>query len=567
MNRSLICLLVVLHNVVAIAQPANVKIFYNGTIYTGRSSSITVAAVAISNDKILAAGSLQDVQKAAGSAAERVDLKGAFMMPGLIDSHSHVISGGRSLLVANLGDTLLSIDALGEYAKRSIANGRGLRGDVLYIQGLHSATWNEIQSLSILFNGPAFTGRSVFLRGSDGHTAWANAALLERAHIDASFIKTLSESELAFFGITNGVADGRLSEDAIAYITKVIPTSSISPLDALMAGVRHLNALGITAWMDPATGSTSDGISNTSLEAYEQAFQKGMLTARVTSIIVAEGNAEPQPQIKVVKEWQQRLTSTGIKVAGFKIFSDGVMEYPTQTASMINAYKNSGKHGSQMVDPLKFQKFLVAADRENLLVHIHAIGDKAVTESLDAVAAARKANNNSRLPHSITHLQCVQPSDFGRFKTLNVLASMQLLWATADNYTEELVKPYIDATAYHYMYPAHSIMANGGTICGASDWPVSSANPFQAMSVAEARGGTDGILNASEIMNRVDMLQSYTLHAARAILRDHEIGSIEAGKQADLIVVDRDVLRVSSDAIRDTKVLWTMVNGNIVYKR
>ncbi|HTF18634.1 MAG TPA: amidohydrolase family protein [Chryseolinea sp.] len=293
-----------------------------------------------------------------------------------------------------------------------------------------------------------------------------------------------------------------LNSEAGVFFTDVIPASTIGSLDALAAGTKHLNSLGITAWMDPAAGSTEDGMNN-----------------------------------------------------------------PTQTASMLAPYKNSGLSGSQMVDPQKFKQFVIAADRGKLLIHVHAIGDRAVTETLDAIAAARMAHKNSDVPHSITHLQCVQPSDLTRFKDLNVLASMQLLWATADNYTDGLVKPYIQENAYTYMYPAHSIMAHGGMICGASDWPVSSANPFEAIYVAETRKGENGVLNPSEIMSRKDMLQAYTLHAARAILREKEIGSLDVGKQADLIVLDRDVLNGSSDSIRNTKVLWTMVNGKIVYQR
>jgi predicted amidohydrolase YtcJ len=555
-------------NVMAICQStSDTQIFFNGTIFTGTPTSYTVEAVAIRQDKILALGSLASVQKAAGNTARMTDLKGAYMMPGLIDSHNHAISGGRSLLVANLGDTLLTPDAIVQYARKSIANRRGLRGDVLYIQGMHSATWNDFASLQRSFDAPEFAERGVFLRGSDGHTAWANAALLKRAGINSAFINKLPATEQHYFGLYNGVPNGLLSEHAIQYVSDVVPPSSIGSLEALVAATKHLNSLGITAWMDPAAGSTEDGTKNQSLDTYEQAVRANKLTAHVSTIIVANGNEDPKPQIDVAKKWQSRLASTPIMVAGFKIFSDGVMEYPTQTASMLVPYKNSGQQGSQMVDPQKFKDFVIAADREKLLVHVHAIGDKAVTETLDAIAAARHTNKNKNIPHSITHLQCVQPSDLTRFKDLNVLASMQLLWATADSYTEELVKPYIHETAYTYMYPARSIMESGGTICGASDWPVSSANPFEAIYVAETRKGANGILNGRESMTRKDMLQAYTLHAARAILREKEIGSLDAGKQADLIVLDRNLLTVPTDSVRNAKVLWTMHNGKIIYQR
>jgi predicted amidohydrolase YtcJ len=442
-----------------------------------------------------------------------------------------------------------------------------MRGDVVYIEGLHSATWNDIPSLQKVFSGASFNGRCVLLYGSDGHTAWANQALLARAGVDATFISGLPSTEQQYFGMDQGLPNGRVSEQGISYVVRVVPAAAVSSDDALLYATRHLNSLGITAWMDPATGASSEGMNNQNLETYERVSRAGTLTAHVTTTIVGDGNADAGPQIDVLKAWQQRLGQTPVKVAGFKIFSDGVMEYPTQTASMLAPYKNSGKTGSQMVDPQKYKQFVVAADRQGLLVHIHAIGDRAVTESLNAIAAARKENRNKTIPHSITHLQCVQPSDLARFKELHVLASMLLLWATADTYTEELVNPYIDPVAYAYMYPAHSILLNGGTVCGASDWPVSSANPFEAMYVAETRLGVKGVLNAKEKMSRIDMLRAYTLNAAKAILRDKEIGSLDPGKQADLIVVDRDVMTVSPAEVRGTKVLWTMVNGKLVYQR
>jgi len=190
-----------------------------------------------------------------------------------------------------------------------------------------------------------------------------------------------------------------------------------------------------------------------------------------------------------------------------------------------------------------------------------------VTDALDAFAAARKNNKKGSLMHSITHLQSVSPMDLKRFASLNVAASMQLLWATADIYTEQLVRPYVSETAYNFMYPAKSIKSNGGLVCGASDWPVSSANPWEAIHMAETRLGKDGVLNAKEKMSRMEMLNAYTLGAAKAIGRDNRIGSIEVGKEADFVLVDRDVLSVPSKQIRDTKVIWTMFGGEIVYMK
>jgi hypothetical protein len=188
-----------------------------------------------------------------------------------------------------------------------------------------------------------------------------------------------------------------------------------------------------------------------------------------------------------------------------------------------------------------------------------------VKEALDGIAAARKANGNSGLPHTLTHEQFVQPEDFPRFRELGVVSALQLLWAEASADTIEILKPYLDPEIYRWQYPARSILDNGGIISGASDWPVSSANVFRAIYQAETRRGAEGVLDASQAMPREEMFYAYTRNSARAMNLD-SIGTITAGKRADLVLLDRDVLTVSPEEMRDTKVLWTMVAGKIVYR-
>ena len=219
-----------------------------------------------------------------------------------------------------------------------------------------------------------------------------------------------------------------------------------------------------------------------------------------------------------------------------------------------------------MFDPKKFTKFAIAADKENLLVHVHAIGDRAVTETLNGFEAVRKTNGNNKLPHTITHLQIVLPPDFERFGKLNVLASYQLLWAFGDVTTVDIVKPYIDPSLYKWQYPARSLFNAGTTICGASDWPVSSANPFEAIYNADTRLGPLGVLDSTQCIPRMAMLYAYTINAAKALEMQTSIGSIEPGKYADMILVDRDVFTISPEQMKNTKVLWTMFEGRIIYK-
>jgi len=188
-----------------------------------------------------------------------------------------------------------------------------------------------------------------------------------------------------------------------------------------------------------------------------------------------------------------------------------------------------------------------------------------VNEVLNGFEAARNANGNSGLPHTITHVQFASPTDIPRFRQLGVIAALQLFWATGEEDSIELVKPYIDPVIYEWMYPARSLLDSGATISGASDWPVSTANVFQAIYQAETRKGPEGVLNAAERVPREAMLYAYTRNSARAMNQQDRIGSILPGKQADLVLVDRDVLTVPAEQLKDTKVLWTMIAGKTVY--
>ncbi len=545
------------------------KILYNGTIYTVDPARPTVEAIAVDGDKIVALGDLASVRSKADRNAQMIDLQGKYLLPGLIDSHNHAISGGETLESAMLNDVLLSKEELRAFAAATLKSRKGMRGDVLYIGGSHSGTWASAKDLDELFNSNEYQSQPVVLRGSDGHTAWVNRVMLVRAGIDKNYVNSLSADDKKFFGVgADGEPNGLISEDGFDRIRSVLPATKIDINHAGMLGVQHLNSLGITAWLDPSTGDISEGENNGELNVYKKLALDKKLTAHVVGVVVADGNGNVDDQIAVIRKLQEQFRNVkDVDVIGFKIFADGVLEYPTQTGAISIPYKNSGQNGSLMFEPAKFKVFVSKADKEKLLVHIHAIGDRAVTESLNAYEVARRQNGNSGITHSITHLQLVRPADFKRFKELNVMTSSQLLWATADMYTLELVNPYIDESLAAHQYPAKSLLEAGALIAGASDWPVSSANPFEAMCIAETRAGKLGVLDAREIMPREEMIRAYTIHAARLIMRDKEIGSIEVGKQADFVLLDRDVMKVVPLELKTTQVLWTMFGGEIVYRK
>jgi predicted amidohydrolase YtcJ len=536
------------------------QIFFHAKVFTGDPLNPYAEAVGIRGDKIVAVGSLAEVVKSGYSKAERIDLEGKSLFPGFIDSHSHSIDGGLGLISADASEKVLSLDQLAPFVEDVKKSGRGMRGDILEIQGMPLAFWSHLDVLNAEFGTGAYEKQYVLLRGMDGHTSWANRALLQRAGITAEFLRKLSAGERSYYGFDEDMQpNGFLVDAGEEKIDALLPAYSDEQLLAgARAALEYNYSLGITAWLDPLA---ADYV----LKAYKMLADRGELRSQVVAFpqVFAKDPAAELAGVQKTREAYKNVPN--LHVTGIKVFADGVVEYPSQTAHLSKPYKNTGRYGDLLFEPAKFAELCIAADKQGLIVHVHAIGDGAVKAALDGIAAARKANGNSGLPDTITHEQFVLPEDFPRFRELGVVSALQLFWAEASNDTIEILKPYVDSEIYKWQYPARSILDNGGIISGASDWPVSTANIFRAIYQAETRKGSEGVLDASQDMPREAMFYAYTRNSARAMNLE-SIGTIAPGKRADLVLLDRDVLTISPEEMRDTKVLWTMVAGKMVYR-
>jgi predicted amidohydrolase YtcJ len=539
---------------------AQERVFYNAKIFTAEPEHPYAEAVAIRSGKIVAVGNLNEVSNAVSAGAERVDLQGKSLFPGFIDSHSHSIEGGMNLISAEVGEDLMSLDELAAFAAEAKKSGRGMRGDILEILGLPLQTWSHLDELNAKFNSGSYENQAVLLEGMDGHTGWANRVMLKRAGINKDFLKKLSEGERSYYGVGKDFEpNGFLVDAGMEKITPLLPKPNDDRLlAAARAAVQYNYSLGITAWLDPLA-------SQDVLKAYRLLAEHGELLSEVAAFPQVFAK-DPAGELAAVLKTREALkTVTNLHVIGIKVFADGVVEYPSQTANLTKPYKNTGRNGDLLFDPKKFAALCIAADKQSLIIHVHALGDGAVKAALDGIAAARQANGNTGLPHTLTHEQFVAPEDFPRFRELGVLSALQLYWANAGPDTIEIVKPYLDPDVYKWQYPARSLLDNGAVISGASDWPVSTANVFWGIYQAETRKGPEGVLDASQDMPREAMFYAYTRNSARAMKMLDTIGSVSPGKRADLILIDRDILTVSPEEMRDAKVLWTMVGGKVVW--
>lgn len=559
--------------------PDSTLVFYNARVFTAEPNAPYAEAVAIRGDRIVAVGALASVDRAAGQGARRVDLGGRFLMPGMLDAHAHpigsreVLGGGASLVLANFPDTSDSLPDLVSFVSRTVDSRASLMGDTVIVYGLDIGYWSHAGDIDGALSGGRYADVPIVLFGSDGHTGWANKKARARAAITAAYLRKLAPAQQAYYGFGSGFApNGFVVDVGLSRLRMSIPPPSLeTQLSFGQAGVHFLNALGITGWLDAAAAGVVGGDLPLTLEdpgalpVYRELARRGELTAHVAAYPVIRPNDGVQ-QLDVVEALRKQYADVpNLTIPGPKVFADGVVEYPSQTAALTKPYLNTGKSAPVLFDPMSFNALVVEADRRGMIVHIHAIGDLAVKVSLDAFGAARKANPNGTLPHTMTHLQFVDAEDVARFANYRVIAALQLLWAVADPSTNEEVKPYIDPAIHARMYPARSLLESGATIAGASDWPVSTANPFEAIYQAETRAGPQGVLDASQRMPREAMLFAYTRNSAKVLNQLDEIGSIAAGKRADLVLVDRDVLTVPVAEVKDAKVLWTMFGGRIVY--
>ena len=547
----------------------------NGKVFTGIPGQSLAKAVAVENGRILKVGSDAEINALADANTQRIDLAGKVLMPGMIDTHSHPVVAAFDSLRANLLDEVKPLPVLEQWIIEQDQAGHARAGDVISIAGVSSAYWEQSRELGKRFNQGRWADQPVVLSGIDGHTGWANNAMLKRLKIDAALVKSLPEKERSFVGHeADFTPNGYFAESLWDRVRSQIPAASEEVmLKAARTAVKINNQYGVTAWMDAAANAGS-GDSLFDFNATEQSYgvlplyrklaEQGELSAHVAALLLANPKSRPA-DLEVLATVMKKFEGVpNLTFPGIKVFADGVLEFPGQTAAVIVPFKNSQKNGQLLIEPAHFGELVAAAEKRDWIVHMHAVGDRAVRESLNGFEYARKLNPTP-MAHSISHLQLVDPKEFPRFKQLGVIASMQLLWATAESYTEELVKPYISASAYGYQYPAKSLYSAGAVIAGGSDWPVSGPNPWNAIAQASTRKGPLGVLNAKESLDRQAMFYAYTINAAKALRLDQQIGSLAPGKQADLIILDRDVFNVSDAELFETKVLKTFFAGKQVY--
>lgn len=541
----------------------------NGKIYTADKERSIKQALAFTGNTIVAVGSDMDVEPLIGDKTQVIDLAGKLVLPGMIDTHVHPMIGALNNSKCSLAGVKAKIETLKPVIR--VCLDKDIGGADEWFEAVQldnygfSATAKDVDTIE--------SARPLALWGNDGHTVWVNSRGLELLGVSAD---TPDPAGGKISRDDNGVPNGSFADSASIFVSNKIPEPDLDERVALTESVlKDMSAYGITSLMDAF-------VTNAEQAVWRKIYESGKLNMRVRiAIYVPDPHALLRPSSDDSDEGIARLMKATkdadidpdfLRSDMVKVFADGVMEYPAQTAAMLTPYldaagKPTNRSGALYFEPEHFARLVTKLDAAGLTVHIHAIGDRAVRASLDAFEAARKANGDRDNRHQIAHLQVVDPADFGRFKDLGVFADFQLEWAKREPATEGPLEPYLGPERYKYLYPAGSLYRAGATIIGGSDWDISSYNPFKAFQTAVTRRGAASArpLNADESIPLTAAIDAYTINAAYALKQDKITGSLEAGKRADIAVVDRDILTADPFTIGQAKVRATYLDGRLIY--
>lgn len=531
-------------------------ILRNGAIYTLDASRRWAQAAAIADGRILYVGTDAEAQAFAGAGTRVLDLQGRMVLPGFHDSHVHPVYGGIELGQCNLHG-LESQEQIFEAIQRCVEarpQAAWIVGGGWDLPAFPNANPTREQLDRLVADRPAY------LSAMDGHSAWVNSRALEIAGITRETPDP--EDGRIERDPATGEPSGTLRENAMELVAKhLLELTDADYVEGLRRGLEMANRFGITSIQE---ASADDKV----LAAYAELERRGELTLRVTAAIYVDPK-KGEAQVTDLVQQRAKYRGTKLRAIAAKIYADGVIE--SRTAALLEPYLDRPEYrGIPNLQPELFHRLATALDREGFQIHIHAIGDRGIRMALDALEVAQRANGGRDARHHVAHLQLIDPDDIPRFRRLGVVANFQPLWAYADRYISELTEPALGPERSRWLYPIGSVAKSGAVIAAGSDWSVSSMNPLDAIQVAVTRRGLDDGEGQpwipQELVDLPAILAAYTINGAYLNHQEHLTGSIEAGKFADLIVLDRNLFEIPPEEIHRARVVLTLLEGREVYR-
>jgi predicted amidohydrolase YtcJ len=562
-------------------------VYRDGYIYTVDAKNSVQQAVAVREGKIIYVGSNKGVSRLIDPHTKVIDLHGRMMMPGLVDGHMHPLEGGSQLLSCNLNYEALTVQQFQARIQQCLNSSVDKEPDGwLEVQNwfqqnmIPPGTNLTHQDLDVLK-----TKRPILVRSSFGHSTLANTRAMELAKITP---QTPNPTAGMITHDANGNPTGIFEDDAQDLFAPLLPKMTDEErITAAGASLDAMRKQGITTFLDAA--APVEGIA-----AYAALQQQGKLTARAhfAPVISPDEGKDPDKAVARVlairKQYDQGpiVVSPIITVRNAKLFMDGVITAPAFTGVMLSPYLTNqgtpekpkwvadGNKGPAPYFPAEVLKpLLLKLAAAGIEPHIHADGDGATRYSLDGFEAMRAKFSGKEIRAAIAHDEIVDPADFPRYKKLDTIPVLSFQWAKPASDTIEGAKDYLGPARFKYMEPEGFLYKAGARIAYGSDWPVDPLNEWFGLKVGVTRTNDPkagpqyaGRLSEDPGLTRETVIRAITMNSSYELHQDEQTGSIEVGKLADLIILDRNFFKIPAEDIANVQVLLTVVGGKVVYQ-
>ena len=525
-----------------------------GDVYTMDASAPKAEAIAVAGGRLVFVGDARRARALLRRGGRTIKLApGQSVLPGFVDSHVHMIEGGLQQRDCPIQEP----KSKAELAAAIEACAAALPPEKAWLigNGWPAQLFDELgprkEELDALV-----PDRPAVIYEDSGHSAWLNSAAFLAAGIGPDTEDPLPNGRIERQPGSREPSGTLREQPAMDLVEAHIPQRTDEEYAAALAiGQRHLHGLGITLVQDAQ-------VNPRFLAAYHAAAMSGVLTMKVVAAQETDPLL-PTSQVDELIARRERSSAGRLTASSAKIFLDGQIE--GRTAALLEPYEGSDDRGTPNWSASALTEIALRLDAAGFQIHMHGIGDRAIREGLDALDAVRAANGPSDLRHHIAHVELVDPADIPRFAELGVFANFQPFWMFADPSIEQSVAPLIGPERTARLYEIRSFEQAGTRIVAGSDWPVSTADPLRAIQVGMTRRDpTDAgasVWNPAQRVSLDTLLRAYTIEGATLNHRERDTGSLEVGKAADFIILDRDLFAIPPEDIGETRVLKTFVDG------